>query len=145
MSSPFYYAYGSNMSTARLQARIERALPVGRARWPDMELAFNKVGVDGSGKANLVARPGASAWGVLFELHPDDWPRLDDFEPGYERTGCSVQVDSGELVEAQVYLAIPPFEETAPHDWYRDHLLTGAVEHALTAELVAWLRGIPLR
>ena len=144
MSSHLYFAYGSNMSTQRIQARIERAQPYGRAHWPDMALAFNKPGVDGSGKANLIPRNGARAWGVLFELHDDDWVTLDGYEPGYERSTCGVHIDSGQIVQAQVYLAIPPFSETPPHDWYRDHLLNGAVEHALPDEIVAWLRGIPL-
>ncbi len=145
MSSRLYFAYGSNMSTGRLQARIERAQPVARAHWLHMELAFNKVGVDGSGKANLVQRSGARAWGVLFELHPDDWGVLDRYEPGYERSTCGVHIDSGEILEAQVYLAVPPFNEIPPHDWYRDHLLNGAVEHALPGDLITWLRGIQLR
>lgn len=140
-----YFAYGSNMSTRRLQERIERARPFGRGRWPGMELAFNKLGVDGSGKANLVERPGAHAWGVLFELHPEDWPTLDRFEPGYTRSTCQVQLESDALIEAQVYLAVPPLVATPPHDWYRDHLLTGAEEHGLPADLISLIRRIETR
>ncbi|MDP6977172.1 MAG: gamma-glutamylcyclotransferase family protein [Myxococcota bacterium] len=144
MPPRFYFAYGSNMSTERLQARVERARPVGRGRYPDMELTFNKRGVDGSGKANLMARRDACAWGVLFDLHPDDWQILDRFEPGYARTACSIQLDTAELVEAQVYLAVPPLAPLAPHDWYRDHLLRGAQEHALPADVIDMLHAIEL-
>ena len=75
-----YFAYGSNMSSARLRDRIPDAQSIGRAHWPGMRLAFNKVGVDGSGKANLVADPGSVAWGVLFKIPGDAWAILDAFE-----------------------------------------------------------------
>lgn len=142
MPPRFYFAYGSNMSTERLRARIESAEPVGRAHWQHMELAFNKVGVDGSGKANLMARPGARAWGVLFDLHPDDWGILDRYEPGYTRSTCNVSVDSGRVIEAQVYLAVPPLSAMPPQDWYRDHLLRGAEEHALPDDIVELIRAL---
>ncbi len=144
MPPRLYFAYGSNMSTDRLRERVERAHPVGRGRWHDMELTFNKRGVDGSGKANLMTQRNACAWGVLFDLHPDDWHLLDRFEPGYERTTCSVHLDTNELVEAQVYLAVPPLAPLPPHDWYRDHLLRGAEEHALPAAVIAMLHAIEL-
>ncbi len=142
MPPRFYFAYGSNMSTDRLRARVERAEPVGRGRWPDMELSFNKVGVDGSGKANLMARRNACAWGVLFDLHPNDWQILDRFEPGYTRTTCAIHLDSNAQVEAQVYLAVPPLKPMPPQDWYRDHLLLGAQEHALPADVITMIRAI---
>lgn len=131
-----YFAYGSNMSTERLRDRIPRAAPVGRARWPGMRLVFNKVAADGSGKANLVEDPRAEAWGVLFSIPLIDWANLDGFEPGYSRVGCAVVLDSGEDFRAQVYLGIGETRETSPHDWYRDHLHRGAVEHGLPDEIV---------
>ncbi len=131
MSQHLYFAYGSNMSTLRLRARVEAARPLGRAHWPGMELAFDKIGADGSGKANLTTRPGGRAWGVVFEIHANDWDALDRYEPGYLRLGCDVILDSGDRLDAQAYLAVPPTRATPPHDWYREHLIRGAVEHGL--------------
>ena len=131
-----YFAYGSNMSTERLRARIPKATPVGRARWPGMRLVFNKVGVDGSGKANLVADPEAEAWGVLFSIPLIDWANLDGFEPGYVRVDCGVILDSGQTFKAQVYLGTGQTRETPPHGWYREHLHRGAVEHGLPPEIL---------
>ena len=124
------------MSTKRLRARIPGATPVGRARWPGMRLVFNKVGSDGSGKANLVADPGAEAWGVLFSIPLIDWANLDGFEPGYARVDCAVILDSGQDFRAQVYLGTGQTRETPPHGWYREHLRRGAVEHGLPTEII---------
>ena len=134
-----YFAYGSNMSSARLRARIPDAQSIGRAHWPGMRLAFNKVGVDGSGKANLIADPGSVAWGVLFKIPDDAWANLDAFEPGYTRSTCSLVSDDHRSTEAEVYLANGPFVETAPHDWYREHLRIGALEHALPSDIVRFI------
>jgi gamma-glutamylcyclotransferase len=131
-----YFAYGSNMSTARLQERIPEACPLGRARIHGVRLDFNKVGVDGSGKANLSPYANAIAWGVLFAVRTEDWLVLDRFEPGYERQHCELTLDSGEAIRAQVYLGIGRLTPTPPHDWYREHLLTGAREHGLPEDVI---------
>ena len=133
----FYFAYGSNMSTARLRERIPSASPRGAASIAGHRLVCNKRGKDGSGKANLEVASEATAWGVVFEVLPSDWHRLDAFEWGYERRGCSVQV-AGAVCEAQFYLAIAPGRVAIPpFDWYRDHCLHGAIEHALPEEVVS--------
>lgn len=131
-----YFAYGSNMSTERMRARIPRATPMGRACWSGMRLAFNKIGQDGSGKANLVEDPEAEAWGVLFSIPHDDWASLDEFEPGYVRVECAVVIDSGEGFAAQVYLGVGETREVPPHSWYRDHLHRGAIEHGLPDAII---------
>ena len=77
-----YFAYGSNMSATRLAERLGEARPLGRAQLAHFELAWNKPGADGSGKANVCARVGTSTWGVLFALEEREWPLLDRFELG---------------------------------------------------------------
>jgi gamma-glutamylcyclotransferase len=128
------------MSSNRLRARIPGATTCGRAQWPGMRLVFNKVGSDGSGKANLVEDTTAIAWGVLFWVATADWARLDDFEPGYGRTSCNICTDSGELRSAHVYLGTGPTHDTPPHGWYRDHLVRGAIEHDLPQEIITMIR-----
>ena len=48
-----YFAYGSNMLTARLKARCSGAELVGRAFADGWGIEFSKPGEDGSGKATL--------------------------------------------------------------------------------------------
>lgn len=145
MSPDLYFAYGSNMSTVRLQARIPHAAPVGRACWPGMELMFNKVGRDGTGKANLVVQEKTCAWGVVFELGAADWDVLDRFEPGYARRSCQVILDSGKLLSTQVYLGIEPIRALPPLDVYRDHLIRGAREHGLPDDVMARIQTLERR
>ncbi len=137
-----YFAYGSNMSSARLLARVTAAEPLGRAFVSDWQLAFNKPGRDGSGKANLVPAAGAVTWGVAWTLPEDPWPLLDGFEPGYERGVFRLLRTDDRELHAHVYLyecsadapSIPPSND------YLDHLLTGALEHDLPEDYIANLR-----
>ena len=137
-----YFAYGSNMSTTRLRARITGAEPIGAARIDGYLLRCNKRGKDGSGKANLVAAPVASTWGVLFALASRDWAELDRCEWGYDRLACEVTSAAGTAIAAQLYLArAPEPHEIAPFDWYREHCLEGAREHRLPGSVIEVIVG----
>ena len=49
-----YYAYGSNMSSARLVERVPGARTLGPAQLEQWRLLCTKPGADGSGKVNLI-------------------------------------------------------------------------------------------
>jgi len=135
-----YFAYGSNMSSARLRARIPDARALGAAWLDGHRVLCNKVGRDGSGKANLLADGVSIAWGVLFELPRASWSELDRFEWGYARRRCEVRLDEG-AASAQLYLAEAPGPVgVPPFDWYRDHCLEGALEHGLPEKVVVAIR-----
>jgi hypothetical protein len=64
-----YFAYGSNMSLARLQARTPSARRLGTAVLESHDLRFHKAGKDGSGKCDVVHTGGAECvYGVLYEI-----------------------------------------------------------------------------
>lgn len=140
-----YFAYGSNMSTRRLQERIDAARPLGRARMPGWRLVCNKQGRDESGKANLMPADGATAWGVLFELPRVAWPVLDRLEGGYRRESHPVWCEGDRVREAQVYLAIAPRDPLEVFDWYRDWMIEGAREHGLPGAYVRAIESLPVR
>ena len=50
-----YFAYGSNMSTARLRGRVPSCKPLGVATLPGHALRFHKRSADKSGKCNAFA------------------------------------------------------------------------------------------
>ncbi|MFB6099011.1 MAG: gamma-glutamylcyclotransferase family protein, partial [Salinibacter sp.] len=117
-----YFAYGSNMLTERLRARVPSAEPVATAKLPGRTLRFHKRSQDGSGKCTLVESPEASeaVYGVLFEFDLDDLPALDEAEHrgrGYERCRIHPQTEM-ETVEAFAYLAQPAYVDDAllPYD-----------------------------
>lgn len=136
-----YFAYGSNLKSARLLERVPGATVRGCARLDGYRIACDKAGIDGSGKANLHAEPGRSVWGALYELAAGDWPRLDAFEPRYERIRVEV-VWRGARLPAQTYRSDRLAADATPFDWYRQLLLDGAREHGLPedwcAELARW-------
>jgi len=140
-----YFAYGSNMSRARLAARVPGARPLGRARLPGGRVLFNKRGRDGSGKANLVEHPGAEAWGVAWRVATRHLPLLDRYEPGYLRLSRPVELDDGLVHTAHVYVWHGHGPELSPFDWYLEHLLVGAREHALPRVVLEALAAVPLR
>lgn len=133
-----YFAYGSNMSSARLQERIAAARPLGRAQLAGFRLAWNKPGRDGSGKANIVLAEAEIVWGVLYEFPPSAWRALDRIERDYAREAHWVLDRRDERINAHVYRwhCEPSVPDLTPHDWYRNHLLEGAREHELPQDVI---------
>jgi gamma-glutamylcyclotransferase len=136
--SQLYFAYGSNMSSARLRERVPDARSLGRARLPGFRLAWNKPGRDGTGKANIVAAQSQVVWGVLYQFESSNWPLLDGIEGDYARERWDVQNLRGEQIDAHVYRwrGDPAAPDLAPLAWYRRHLLDGAREHDLPREVI---------
>jgi len=127
-----YFAYGSNMNPARVEARglrVREALP---ARYADRDLAFDKSSAahPGSGHANLVFRRGAMAEGVFYELADDRQIELmDPFESApvnYSRELIEVDTPDG-LRWAWTYFANAAVRRPGlrPSRDYLDHLLAG--------------------
>jgi gamma-glutamylcyclotransferase (GGCT)/AIG2-like uncharacterized protein YtfP len=138
------FAYGSNMCTARLRARVPSARPVGRAFLPRHTLRFHKRGWrDGSGKCDAFPSgdAGAGMWGVVYRIDPTEKPALDRIEGlgrGYEEKRVTVTDPAGRIHQAWAYhahrSAIDP--NAVPFGWYRDLVLAGAAEHHLPDDYV---------
>lgn len=144
-----YFAYGSNMSSARLRARIGGARALGVARLDDFDLVFDKPGQDGTAKANLRPRPTAATHGVLWELEPQALDVLDTYEPGYTRHRHLVGAATGRVgamgesqLEAWIYLHPGSQRGLAPSPEYLGHLIEGAREHGLPAAAQGLLQGL---
>ena len=138
-----YFAYGSNMCTARLRSRAPSATVVGPARLLGHVLRFHKRARDGSAKCDAAPGDGA-VHGILFALDADDWAGLDRAEGrgvGYERVAVEVETSDGSVLAAQAYRAQDDYIDAAllPYTWYRDLVAAGAREHDLPR---AWIEGI---
>jgi cation transport regulator ChaC len=132
-----YFAYGSNMLTERLKARVPSAVPRTRARLPGYRLQFHKRSQDGSGKCDIVATSDGESdvHGVLFEVEPQDLTALDEAEHrgrGYERSTVQPRRDERSF-EAFAYVAQPAYTDDAlvPYAWYHALVLAGAHQHGL--------------
>jgi len=147
-----YFAYGSNMSSRRLQARVSEAARVAVGVLNGYRLAFVRGEVnDGSGKCNLcpTLRDGARAHGVLWQLPGSGYDHLDEIEGvgyGYRRVQVEVHTGTG-AVAAYTYLAeaCEAVHASPPYDWYLDFVVDGAREHALPWEYVTALLVQPVR
>ena len=143
-----YFAYGSNMGSRRMQARVPNARQSGTASLPYHELRFHKISlIDGSGKCDAF-RTGLKddrVMGVLYHLGQDDLPTLDRFEGqgvGYERDEVDVLLDSGECIRAFTYFATRINPALQPMDWYLEHVLRGAGEAGFPEDYIARIESV---
>lgn len=137
-----YFAYGSNMATARLRERMPSAEPMGLATLPGHALRFHKRSVDGSGKCDAYAVEDDEVVGVLFRFDPAERPALDKAEgvgSGYERVTVTVLNDNGNRRKVLTYLATPSHidDQLKPYSWYKELVLAGAAEHGLPPGYIA--------
>lgn len=138
-----YFAYGSNMSTARLRKRMPSCEPLGLATLPEHTLRFHKRSVDKSGKCDAFATDdGDTVIGVLYRFDPTDRPTLDQaegFGNGYDHAIVTVIDEQGHRKKALTYIASPGFidDTLKPYTWYKDLVLLGGKEHHLPASYLA--------
>lgn len=126
-------AFGSNLSTERLEARVG-SCPVYQVAWlSGYELVFNKSSHDANVYANIRYTGKARCPGVAYQLTLEQITALDPYEKGYVRLVVPAETDTGELLLVQLYLAHPDetCPETLPQPEYEHHIVTGYHEHSL--------------
>ena len=97
-----YFAYGSNMDDERLFSRIGSADKFDKGYDIWKKLLFNKLGQDGTGKANLINNSNAVAFGVLFKVNESDLAKLDKFEVGYKRKTLKIKSDNHGIYNSHI-------------------------------------------
>ncbi len=138
-----YFAYGSNMSTRHLRCRIPSVKSIGISYLKDEKVVFNKRSVDNSGKANLVYSLGDVTWGVLYDIDCQDLKRLDEVEGGYKRVPRQVWKTCGNVVKAETYVSTKLTDDPRAYECYKELVLSGAREHNLPRDYIAFLEGLP--
>ena len=139
------FAYGSNMLTARIRERCASAQTLGVAELRGYELRWHKRSNDESGKCDIVqtALPGASVFGVLYEIPVSEKAALDKAEVGYDE--AEIEVFRGaDRLRAKAYVATTIDPTLKPYFWYRALVIAGAREHGLPANYVAQLQAVPV-
>lgn len=142
----FNFAYGSNMSTARLRARVPSARVIGIGILRSHQLVWHKISIDGSGKCDVIASdaPDAVVYGVVYAIDQTQKAKLDRAEGlgnGYDERQVVVEV-GGEPFVANMYYATRTDPALKPYRWYRAHVLAGAYEHKLPPEYIAALEAV---
>ncbi len=145
-----YFAYGSNMSGARLRSRVPSARSLSVARLEAHRLAFHKAGSDGSAKCDAFFTDTAHhvVIGVVFEINPDEKHHLDKVEGlgfGYDLKSVSLLTGEGTRLEAFTYYATRIDPQRLPYQWYHEHVLRGALEHQLPDDYVDRIRQVSVQ
>lgn len=145
----YYFAYGSNMSSARLGARLSTSRSVGIGALPAHRLEFHLLSrSDGSAKCDAfhTGRAEDVVHGVLFSFAAHELPVLDRYESrgvAYERVAVDILRPDGGHVQAYTYRALLAEPGSLPFDWYKEHVVRGALEHGLPSSYVAALEAVP--
>lgn len=150
----YVFAFGSNLDSARMKSRVPSAVVVGVSALLLHTLRFHKRSSnDGTAKADAFRTDAAAdrVEGVVYRIDEAELAELDRIEghgSGYERQLMSfevIQEDQTTHCQAWIYIAMPDHidESLAPATWYVQHVLDGATEHGLSAELIAWLEAHP--
>jgi hypothetical protein len=143
----YYFAYGSNMSSARLRRRIVHMQKVTVASLHGYQLVFHKRGMDGSGKCHVQYTGEAQdrVLGVVYDICDRSRLLLDEFEGlgrGYEAMPVNLVAADRQRVHAFTYYATHLDEKLLPFDWYKQHVVLGAEEQGLPDEYIKRIRTI---
>ncbi len=137
-----YFAYGSNMFTHRLRARVPSAKAVGTGYIRKHRLCWHKRGwKDGSGKCDIsfTGDRDHRVYGVLFTMSFSGKAKLDRAEGlgnGYDEKTVEVITPSGAVL-AGTYYATAVDPQLHPYTWYKRYVIEGAREHGLPE---TWVR-----
>jgi hypothetical protein len=142
-----YFAYGSNMSLARLQERVPSARRLEIVTLKGHQLRFNMSGTDSSGKCDSFQTNNSEhqVIGALFEIDQTEKAILDKAESlgdGYSEKFVSVFSPSGEVFEALIYVAIKIDTSLKPYSWYLNHVIIGAKETQLPTDYLSIIESI---
>jgi len=140
-----YFAYGSNMSLARLGARITGAQRLGVYHLKEHDLRFHKIGLDGSGKGDAfyTADSQDTVIGTLFEIDLEAKLILDEIEGwGYDTKEIVISNGLGEEATAFTYYATEMDVSLKPYSWYHQHIVIGAREAALPEHYITRIEAV---
>jgi len=147
-STALYFAYGSNLFTARLRKenRAPSAEKVATARLAAYTLRFHKKSNTNSGKCDAYATGCETdkVHGVVFRIIEAEIKSLDSAEAcgyGYDKAWVDVETDQGDM-RVFTYVASHTHIDTEqlPFPWYKKYVIEGACEHKLPAGYVAQVR-----
>ncbi len=142
-----YFAYGSNMSSRRLQFRTPSATPMGVAALRGYLLKFHKRGDDGSAKCDVsrTRNDNDIVHGVLYQLAGAEIETLDAIEglgKGYKKRFVSINRPDQTKLDAFTYCATRIDASLSPFCWYKEHVVRGAEEHGLPPDYIVTLKAV---
>ena len=122
-----YFAYGSNMSAARMKQRLGWEAPRRAAILRDFQLVFDQAGFNDPSwsPANIRSERGGLVEGMVYEVEEKDLKILDGYEKYYQRLEVKVMAAQEEKLDAVTYLSKKSRGEKPPTQEYLNFLLEG--------------------
>jgi hypothetical protein len=117
------------MLRSRVEERLGPVVDRGRASLRGYRHCFNKHGVDGTAKGNIIAASTEAVQGVLYELNAAQLSTLTRCEPGYRRIEVAVEEQRGVMVTAVAFTAVAPVSGLRPKAEYLGCYERGMIEH----------------
>ena len=122
-----YFAYGSNMSAARMKQRLGWEAPRRAATLRDFQLVFDQAGFNDPSwsPANIRSEQGGLVEGMVYEVEEKDLKILDGYEKYYQRLEVKVTATQEKNLDAVTYLSKKSRGEKPPTQEYLNFLLEG--------------------
>lgn len=143
-----YFAFGSNLSSARLLQRIPEAEVHCVAILDRHRLCWRKNDRGQSGKCDIefTGSKDDIVYGVIYLMTHADKLELDVYETtgfGYDHKPVEVTSTHGDVIDAFTYFALDIDHSQQPFHWYKEHVLRGALEHRFPLPYIEYIRGTP--
>jgi gamma-glutamylcyclotransferase len=137
------FAYGSNMASSEMEAWCPEHRFLGTARLDGFKVELRRRSIRWrGGAADIVAAPGKSVWGALYEVADGRLDRLDRKEgEGFAYRQVQVELADGRRAVAYEVIDKEPREVPCSPE-YAELVLAGARERGLPEEWVRELAGI---
>ena len=122
-----YFAYGSNMSAARMKKGLGLEAPSRAPTLKDFQLVFDQAGFNDPSwsPANIRSEQGGLVEGMVYEVEEKDLKILDGYEKYYQRLEVKVMAAQEEKLDDVTYLS-KKFRGEKPHTQeYLNFLLEG--------------------
>ncbi|WP_197995389.1 gamma-glutamylcyclotransferase family protein [Gimesia algae] len=146
-----YFAYGSNLHPLRLQSRIGACQIQSVAQLEGAQLSFHKVGLDDSGKCDIVlpAQSDSTVWGVVYQITAEQKMLLDHCESlgkGYQILNTEVRSADNQLLSVYTYQAMAEFIDPRlePFDWYHEFVFHGVCYHGFPVEYQEMIHAVKM-
>ncbi|MDQ7041686.1 MAG: gamma-glutamylcyclotransferase family protein [Rhodothermus sp.] len=141
----WYFAYGSNMCSTRLEERVGRTGVAWQMGWlKGYTLTFDKFADNGIGYANIQPDKEDIVYGVLYRLSETELQKLDSLEgvpQHYRRVPITVETKAG-TQQAVTYIAVKVQKDLRPKRCYLELLIQGAIEHNLPDAYIQRLKSV---
>lgn len=146
-----YFAYGADLDLPTLKTRAGEVTVVSPARLAGYRVAFfGHDRVWDSGMETLVVDVQAETWGVLYQLRPAEWERLDasmgatpDGTGAHFHYPVEVATSAGALLQARTYRKAMQGQPRPPSREYLAFLVAAACAHGLPADYQGHLASLP--